>query len=183
MAYTPYYSGGWQSGQEGNTPITPAALNNMESGIENANDVINNLTSTSTTKPLAAAQGKVLKDKVNYGSESIASYITRADGSTDNIGRIVHTANHITLHMQLGGVALSAGENTVATLSKGYPSWASSSIGYPVACGFIGAGTNIGTPVRCTIDSSGVLKVYASAAITSTLRVTFSYGTADSALP
>ena len=33
MAYTPYYSGGWQSGQEGNTPITPAALNNMENGI------------------------------------------------------------------------------------------------------------------------------------------------------
>ena len=33
MAYTPYYSGGWQSGEEGGTPITPAALNNMEDGI------------------------------------------------------------------------------------------------------------------------------------------------------
>jgi hypothetical protein len=38
MAYTPYYSGGWQSGQEGNTPITPSALNNMETGIGNADD-------------------------------------------------------------------------------------------------------------------------------------------------
>lgn len=37
MAYTPYYSGGWQSGEEGNTPITPAALNNMEQGITDAN--------------------------------------------------------------------------------------------------------------------------------------------------
>ena len=37
MAYTPYYSGGWQSGESGGTPITPAALNNMESGIS-AND-------------------------------------------------------------------------------------------------------------------------------------------------
>ena len=36
MAYTPYYSGGWQSGEEGGTPITPAALNNMESGISGA---------------------------------------------------------------------------------------------------------------------------------------------------
>ena len=36
MAYTPYYSGGWQSGEEGGTPITPAALNNMESGIGRA---------------------------------------------------------------------------------------------------------------------------------------------------
>lgn len=33
MAYTPYYSGGWQSGEEGGTPITPAALNHMEDGI------------------------------------------------------------------------------------------------------------------------------------------------------
>lgn len=39
MAYTPYYSGGWQSGEEGNTPITPAALNNMENGIEAANAI------------------------------------------------------------------------------------------------------------------------------------------------
>lgn len=37
MAYTPYYSGGWQSGEEGDTPITPAALNHMEEGIEDAN--------------------------------------------------------------------------------------------------------------------------------------------------
>lgn len=39
MAYTPYYSGGWQSGQEGGTPITPAALNNMENGITNASQM------------------------------------------------------------------------------------------------------------------------------------------------
>lgn len=36
MAYTPYYSGGWQSGETGGTPITPAALNNIESGISAA---------------------------------------------------------------------------------------------------------------------------------------------------
>lgn len=36
MAYTPYYSGGWQSGEEGATPVTPAALNHMEAGIQNA---------------------------------------------------------------------------------------------------------------------------------------------------
>ena len=39
MAYTPYYSEGWKSGEEGGTPITPAALNNMEAGIEAANNV------------------------------------------------------------------------------------------------------------------------------------------------
>lgn len=36
MAYTPYYSGGWQSGEEGDTPVTPAALNHMEDGIAGA---------------------------------------------------------------------------------------------------------------------------------------------------
>ena len=63
--YTPYYSGGWQSGESGGTPITPAALNNMESGIGaalTAVDVVNNLTSTATDKPLSAAQGKALND-------------------------------------------------------------------------------------------------------------------------
>ena len=36
MAWSPYYSGGWQSGEEGGTPITPAALNNIDSGINEA---------------------------------------------------------------------------------------------------------------------------------------------------
>lgn len=36
MAYTPYYSGGWQNNEEGGTPINAAALNHMESGISTA---------------------------------------------------------------------------------------------------------------------------------------------------
>ena len=39
MAYTPYYPSGWQSGEEGGTPITPEALNNMEAGIGAANAI------------------------------------------------------------------------------------------------------------------------------------------------
>ena len=34
MSYKPYYPNGWLSGETGNTPITPEALNNMEHGIE-----------------------------------------------------------------------------------------------------------------------------------------------------
>ena len=33
MSYSPYYAGGWQSGELGATPITPAALNHMDNGI------------------------------------------------------------------------------------------------------------------------------------------------------
>ena len=36
MSYNPYYTGGWQSGEVGNTPITPAALNHMDNGIKDA---------------------------------------------------------------------------------------------------------------------------------------------------
>jgi hypothetical protein len=34
--YNPYYENGWQSGETGKTPITAAALNNMEEGIRAA---------------------------------------------------------------------------------------------------------------------------------------------------
>jgi|GEM_PF-6441409 len=33
MSYSPYYPGGWQTGETGGTPITPAALNHIDSGI------------------------------------------------------------------------------------------------------------------------------------------------------
>lgn len=36
MAWTPYYSEGWQSGEAGGTPITPEALNHMDDGIAGA---------------------------------------------------------------------------------------------------------------------------------------------------
>ncbi len=34
MAYTPYYQNGWADGSSGGTPISAAALNNMENGIK-----------------------------------------------------------------------------------------------------------------------------------------------------
>lgn len=37
-SYNPYYSGGWQSGEEGGTPITPDSLNHMDDGIAGAYD-------------------------------------------------------------------------------------------------------------------------------------------------
>lgn len=36
MSYEKFYSGGWQSGETGGTPITPEALNHIEQGIANA---------------------------------------------------------------------------------------------------------------------------------------------------
>lgn len=39
MSYTRYYASGWLEGETGNTPITPDALNYMESGITSAHTV------------------------------------------------------------------------------------------------------------------------------------------------
>ena len=46
--YSKVYPNGWKSGEIGNTPITPEALNHMEDGIVAAvrtENVVNNLTS------------------------------------------------------------------------------------------------------------------------------------------
>lgn len=36
MSYKPYYTGGWQNGESGQTPITAEALNHLEQGIQSA---------------------------------------------------------------------------------------------------------------------------------------------------
>lgn len=38
MAYSKYYSDGWKDNEEGGTPITAAALNNMENGIKHCDE-------------------------------------------------------------------------------------------------------------------------------------------------
>lgn len=38
FTFTPYYPGGWQSGEEGGTPITPAALNHYDDALEDVAD-------------------------------------------------------------------------------------------------------------------------------------------------
>jgi len=45
MAYSQYYQNGWQDGENGGTPITAAALNHMEDGIETNDAAIAELNS------------------------------------------------------------------------------------------------------------------------------------------
>lgn len=49
-SYNPYYSGGWQSGEEGGTPITPDALNHMDGGIAGAYDYTQQSTANKAQK-------------------------------------------------------------------------------------------------------------------------------------
>ena len=67
MAYTPYYSGGWQTGEEGGTPITPAALNHMEAGIE------------ASASSVTALQSQAVDSDGNIDTDlSLADYVVLA---------------------------------------------------------------------------------------------------------
>jgi hypothetical protein len=80
--YTPYYSGGWQSGESGGTPITPAALNNMESGIGAAltsADVVNTLTNNDPSK--VAGQQEVYSINQRFVNYTDVTATTSSTGS------------------------------------------------------------------------------------------------------
>lgn len=60
------------------------SLSDVNSNLDkkvNTSDIVNNLTSTSTTKPLSAAQGKALNDNLNYMSKPIYEKDVTADGT------------------------------------------------------------------------------------------------------
>lgn len=48
MAFTPYYPGGWQSGEEGGTPITPDVLNHYDDAFDDVYDAIQQTTAVSS---------------------------------------------------------------------------------------------------------------------------------------
>lgn len=72
MAYTPYYPSGWQSGEEGGTPITPDALNNMEDGIAAANAI---------GDPVMVAHGGTGATRGTAARINLETYLTLTSGT------------------------------------------------------------------------------------------------------
>jgi len=80
----------WKDYPDTTTPIVASDMNNIEDGIEaldtgkvNIADINNTLTSTSTTVPLSANQGKVLNDRLALIEYEKDWYINKASsGST-----------------------------------------------------------------------------------------------------
>ena len=97
MAWTPYYSGGWQSGEQGGTPITPAALNNMENGIKAANDGITAYEFGSRTKAqleIAINEGLAGKDNGYYRFVHLNIAVASTPfGATNYVGWIAVNAS------------------------------------------------------------------------------------------
>lgn len=80
MAYNPYYTGGWQSGEEGNTPITPDALNHMDTGIGAANDLDATPTQGSTKGVQSGGVYTAIQQSTAVETISQSNYITLSDG-------------------------------------------------------------------------------------------------------
>lgn len=82
MAYTPYYSGGWQSGEQGGTPITPAALNNIDNGIVTLDTTHNLKTYTSVTQLSLTAGSATILSAYNALGDGSALYAQSSDFAT-----------------------------------------------------------------------------------------------------
>lgn len=70
MSYERFYPGGWQSGETGGTPITPEALNHMESGIIGA-------------APAGYGLGDVTKTISTWDNAKVCGWY-RSNGNTPN---------------------------------------------------------------------------------------------------
>ena len=86
MAYTPYYSGGWQSGEQGGTPITPAALNHIDQGIAGI---------TPASIEAVIGNGTVTVKRIpNTGSRAVTITCTNSEQMFLVIGAVANTTNN-----------------------------------------------------------------------------------------
>lgn len=135
-----------------------------------AKKIIENYTGSTLAGSAQSVKSAVdsLNSKTAYASYDLQTVLPL----TDRIGRIMKFGSQISLYAQIGSLTLTAGSNTIGTLSNFYPSSTEVCV-----CGFVGAGTGTGTPVRVTIDTSGEIKCFAPSALTGTLRFSASYAT------
>lgn len=101
MAYTKYYSGGWQNASSGNTPITAAALNHIEQGIIDASSVPQNYEYGGANLKTVFGSAASLHSAVNSGDFSkirvgdyypitlSGSFYDYADSETKNLSSAV----------------------------------------------------------------------------------------------
>ena len=125
MAYTPYYAEGWKSGEDGGTPITPAALNNMEAGIRAANGL---------GDPVAVAHGGT--------GATTPSGARRAIAAAHAVELINTDTNWAAIYAKLSGIdvgsaaTIRAGNNASGFITNGKITY-----GFTGVAGRIDAGT------------------------------------------
>ena len=137
-----------------------------------AKKIVENYTSSSLAGSSQSVKSALdaLNSKTAYASYDIKDVLPLSDRT----GRVMKFGSQISMYAQIGSLSLTTGSNTIGTLSNYYPS--STEI---CVCGFVGTGAATGTPVRVTIDTSGVIKCFAPSSLTGTLRFSASYATAN----
>lgn len=90
MSYSPYYTGGWQTGETGGTPITPAALNHMENGIDtnDANIATNTSNITTLTNKIGNTSMGTTATTVTGAIAEHESDITSLNGKLPHICKV-----------------------------------------------------------------------------------------------
>jgi hypothetical protein len=106
MSYSSYYPNGWQSGEAGATPITPAALNYMENGIKNAQSTAENASSAASSAASAAASAQ---SSANSAASAAASAQTTANAALPKTGGTLSGALILTEGVHYGSTLPSAG--------------------------------------------------------------------------
>ncbi|MBR4711083.1 MAG: hypothetical protein IKP10_03555 [Clostridia bacterium] len=92
MAWTPYYSEGWQSGEAGGTPITPEALNHMDDGIAGAVEKTGDEMTGNLTLPHLNVQSGDRYSNIHFrDSNNVPRAMMWGDGQT---GRLFFRSIH-----------------------------------------------------------------------------------------
>lgn len=104
MAFTPYYPGGWQSGEEGGTPITPAALNHYDDAFNDVYDAIQQSTedikSVDTIGNYNGAQYD-LNDLINRSDSGFYYVGANVENSPANYSGLITLVNNSGFSTQL----------------------------------------------------------------------------------
>ena len=123
MSYSPYYTGGWQTGETGGTPITPAALNHMDSGI-------------GANAAAAAEQAEDISD-VNalLGNTSMGTTATTVTGAIkEHSNKIGNTSMGTTAQTLTGAIAEHESDISALNGKLEYGSFTTFSTFTPISC-------------------------------------------------
>lgn len=150
MAYTPYYTGGWQSGEEGGTPITPDALNHMEEGIKDAND----LDATPTQGSTKGVQSGGVYTEIQQSTAKTVIELNESalSGRGTITGLYAYTAKDVVLNIIFTSSVDLSNSPRIITLSQYKPKHDCA-----LACIDItsGIGSSINGSVPCGIGENG----------------------------
>lgn len=150
MAYTRHY---WQNGSSGGTPITATTLNEMEDGIEDANEVAGDANATAAsaqgvaniaaenavaavaTADAAEAASAEAVSTANAASAAASNAVSKANAATNTANTAKNTANQA---LTASAAAQTAAENTESLVEDAAESAAAAEASATRALGLVG---------------------------------------------